>query len=103
MPVPDIADRAWISSRIEACETVTSIASEAAVTRQTAYTWIARHRLEVAPRRKPRPDPDRLAAMYDEHRSTRLVGEELDVSTETARRRLHEAGVELDGRSRNSK
>lgn len=102
MLVPDIADRAWVAARIEAGATVTSIAAAAAVTRQTAYTWIARHRLEVEPRRKPRPEPQRLAAMYDEHRSARLVGEILDVSTDTARRWLHEAGVELDGRSRGS-
>ncbi len=71
--------------------------------RATAYTWIARHRLEVVPRRTPRPDRQRLAAMYAQHRSARLVGEELDVSSDTARRWLHDAGVEVTGRSRNAK
>src|SRR5215213_2917694 len=74
--------------------TVTAIAADAGVSRQTAHTWIGRHGLD-SPNTKTRPTPARLQRLYDRHGSSARVATDLGVSTDTARRWLIAAGVEL--------
>ncbi len=92
----DIADRRWVQDRLDAGATVTALAADAKVSRQTVYTWLSRHGLTPNSPVKPRPEPDVLAALYATHRSARLVAEQLGVSRDTAQRWLHAAGVTLD-------
>lgn len=95
--MPAISDRTWVAARLADGAGVTAIADEAGVSRQTAYTWLSRHQLEPASRRTP-PEQAVLAAMYEQHRSARLVGQHLGVSSDTARRWLHAAGVTVGTR-----
>jgi hypothetical protein len=90
----DIRDRDWFAARLADGATVTGIAAEAGVSRQTAHTWQSRHGLD-SPNAKTRPTPARLQRLYDRYGSSARVATEIGVSTDTARRWLIAAGVEL--------
>lgn len=90
----DIRDRDWFAGRLADGATMTAIAAEAGVSRQTAHTWRGRHGLD-SPNTKTRPTPARLQRLYDRYGSSARVATELGVSTDTARRWLIAAGVEL--------
>jgi transposase-like protein len=93
----DIRKRAWLAERLGAGVTVTEIAAEAGVSRQTAHTWLHRHQLESVPKAKPRPMRDDLLALYALHGSAAGVADELGVGRDTARRWLIAAGADLGG------
>src|SRR5215212_5099373 len=95
MGVGDIRNRDWVAAQLDDGATVTAIARDAGVSRQTARTWLARHRLDPIDRAKTRPTPARLTTLYQRYGSTTRVAAELGVSTDTARRWLIDAGVEL--------
>lgn len=92
---PDIRKRAWVAKRLGAGATVTEIAAEAGVSRQTAHTWLHRHQLEAVPKAKPRPSQHDLLALYALHGSAAGVADELGVGRDTARRWLIAAGADL--------
>lgn len=89
-----IRDREWVAAQIAEGTSVTALAEAAGVSRQTVYTWLARHGLDVG-NTKARPSPDDLRSLYAEHGSVRRVAEHLDVGADTARRWLIDAKVEL--------
>ena len=91
----EISDRRWVQAQLEDGATVTAIADTASVSRQTAYTWIARHGLEPNSPTKPRPTAPELANLYRQLGSAGRVGDRLGVSRDTAQRWLHAAGVDL--------
>jgi len=95
MGAGSIHDRAWVAARLANGETVTAIARDAGVSRQTAHAWIARHRLSRTPTVKARPSRLVLARLYREHRSVAKTAAMLEVSAETARRWLIDAGIDL--------
>lgn len=90
-----ISDRAWVAQRLGAGVSVSAIAKEAGVSRQTAHTWLARHGLRGQPQAKRRPGPTRLATLYQRHGSIAAVARALDVAPGTAHRWLIDAGVQL--------
>lgn len=92
---PLIRDRAWVVSRLDAGATVTAIAKEAGVSRQTAQTWLARHGVRGRPVAKRRPSATRLRALYAEHGTITAVAQVLDVAPSTAHRWLIDAGARL--------
>lgn len=95
MAVPSVRDRSWVEGRLRQGATVTEIAADAAVSRQTAHTWLSRHGLHPPPRAKPRPSPARLRALYRRHESASSVAEVLEVSAGTAHRWLLDAAVKM--------
>lgn len=92
-----IADRTWVARRLAAGATVTAIAKEAEVSRQTAYTWLARHGLRAEPNARRRPSPSRLRTLYERHGTVAAVARLTDVAPGTAHRWLIHAGVMLAG------
>lgn len=102
MPVADspIRDRTWVADRLADGATVTAIAQEAGVSRQTAQAWLARHGLRVPARAKPRPPVSRLRALYERHGNVAAVAEALAVAPSTAHRWLIDAGIQFPGPGR---
>ena len=95
-----IEDRAWVAEQLASGATVTAIARDAGVSRQTAHTWVQRHGLAEPKAGTDRPTPARLRALYRRHRSVSGVGDELGVTPSTAHRWLIAAGVEVAGRGK---
>ncbi|CAN5853019.1 MAG: hypothetical protein ACR2HP_08685 [Ilumatobacteraceae bacterium] len=90
-----ISDREWVASRLGAGATITELAGEAGVSRQTAHTWLARHGMRGLSKAKERPPDSRLRELYEEHRTINAVAQIIGVATGTAHRWLIDAGVEL--------
>lgn len=90
----DIRDRAWVQRRVDEGATVTAIAAEASVSRQTAHTWLRRHGIDLEKRKPARPERDELARLYYEHGSAAGVARELGVATGTAWRWITAAGID---------
>jgi transposase-like protein len=93
--VSPIRDRAWVQARLNEGATVVALAAAAGVSRQTASTWLRRHRLQVAPRRHVRPAPATLNQLYQAHGSVVAVATSLCVAPATAHRWLIDADVTL--------
>jgi transposase-like protein len=93
LDVSSIRDAEWVGARLVAGDTVTEIAAAAGVSRQTAHTWIHRHRLPGRTRR--RPSDNSLRDLYTTCGSIVSVAAQLDAPTATVHRWLIAAGVEL--------
>ena len=93
LDVSSIRDAEWVGARLVAGDTVTEIAAAAGVSRQTAHTWIHRHRLPARTRR--RPSDNSLRDLYTTCGSIVSVAAQLDAPTATVHRWLIAAGVEL--------
>ena len=91
--VSAIRDADWVRERLGAGDTVSNIAVAAGVSRQTAHTWIQRHRLP--PRTPARPSDARLHVLYGEHGSIGRVALQLEMPAATVHRWLIAAGVTL--------
>ena len=92
---PDVRDRDWVAARLDAGDTVTSIAAQAGVSRQTASTWLGRHGLSMTTRHDNRPSPEQLAADYERVGSIRPLATEYEISPAVMRTWLFQAGVEM--------
>lgn len=90
-----IRDRAWVARQLAADASVTALAKQAGVSRQSAHTWLARHGLHGKPQAKRRPGPARLRTLYLRHGTVANVAKVLDVAPGTAHRWLIDAGVPL--------
>jgi len=92
---PDIHNRDWVAARLESGDTVAAIAAAAAVSRQTASSWLKRHGLTAAKQPLKRPSPDQMAADYTRVGAIRPLATEYKISPATMRTWLFEAGVEM--------
>lgn len=92
---PDVHDRDWVASRLDAGDTVTAIADQAGVSRQTASVWIGRHGLSNTAHHDNRPSPEQLAADYERVGSIRPLATEYKISPAVMRTWLFQAGVEM--------
>lgn len=92
---PDVRDRDWVAGRLDAGDTITSIAEQSGVSRQTASTWVGRHGLSPTAHHDSRPTPEQLAADYERVGSLRPLAAEYDISHTALRTWLFQAGVEM--------
>ncbi len=94
--VARIRNRTWVASQLDAGATVTALAREAGVSRQTAQAWLVRHGLfECHGRRKRGAPASRLRSLYKRHGSLVAVARVLDVAPSTAHRWLIDIGIQL--------
>lgn len=92
---PDVRDRDWVAARLDAGDTITAIAEQAGVSRQTASTWVGRHGLSTTTRHDSRPSPEQLASDYQRVGSIRPLAAEYEISPAAMRTWLFQAGVEM--------
>jgi len=96
----DVRDRDWVAARLDAGDTVTAIADQAGVSRQTASSWLKRHGLTATKKPLDRPSAEQMAADYERIGSIRPMATEYNISAAVMRTWLFEAGVETnDARS----